>query len=42
MRFKHWTDAQNTYIEAIFDDDDNPVGNREEGPGVEIEIKRGN
>ena len=39
MRFKHRTDAQNTYIEDIFDDDDNPVGNREEGPGVEIEIE---
>ena len=39
MRFKYWTDAKNTYIEAIFDDDDNLVGNREEGPGVEIEIE---
>jgi hypothetical protein len=39
MKFKHWTDSNNSYIEAIFEKDDNLFGNREEGGGVEINIR---
>ena len=36
MKFEFWTSRGATHIRAQFDDDDNPIGRRQEGPGTEI------
>ena len=37
MKFEFWTSRGLTHIRARFDEDDNPIGRRQEGPGTEIQ-----